>query len=422
LAVKTFDCPGWRARVLGLAWCIALAHTAGCRDVIGIDKHRFIAADSAVPGELVSCQSYCDDVLKSCTADELKPYKDAMDCLAVCKHLPPGSKPDATSDNSVSCRAHYAEEASGAERDMLFCPAATPGGGGPTMAGAPSCGDNCDAYCDLYKQICPETPLDQCETRCRGLPDRGMYSAVTDFSDYDDTIQCRIAHLTAAARASYNAGNAKDAAERSTEDGLRKTHCGHSALRPRLMADNTPCDLKADKAPNCEDYCQLIMTACTGGNRVYDDKNQCVQVCNKGFPAPAGLTENMPETAVNTLSCRRWHAYYALTDIASTHCPHAGPSGGNDCGKPCEVYCSLLEAGCKRRYTDTYGADDQKCLDECATLSASETYSIDGEGVRTNTYQCRMHNLTKVFGGAGGGNGMGMEGCDKGVFPKDTCP
>jgi len=413
----------------------ALVCTAACGQILGIEDHRFAGsagggvtepADGVVP----SCDDYCEAVVTNCDADPIQAFSnnDLQDCLAFCSHLPPGSAPDETGVNSVSCRAHYAAEASGAERDLLACPAAAPGGGTPATD-VSSCGSNCDAYCDVYAQVCPEQADSQCAARCPGLPDRGEYSAQADFAEGSDSIQCRIAHLTAAARAKVNAENATNDETRATEEKYRVAHCGHSKLRPSLLADDMPCDLKSSEAPNCADYCKLIQTACVSDNKVYDNPEQCVKVCESGFATPTGVPTGVPDINQDTLSCRRWHAYFALTDDPGTHCTHAGPAGGGHCGDngngdPCPGYCSLLKRACGERYGTTFRSDAE-CATACSALSGSQTnakYSVTGEDVLTNTYACRVHKLTRIFAATSdSAAGESAVSCDAGVFPADTC-
>jgi len=390
-----------------------------CGPIIGIEDHRFVA-DAAVADTAQACERYCDDVLKNCGGDAVQAFRqnDRSDCLAWCSHLPPGKRPDETSGNSVSCRAHYAREASGEERDVMFCPAAAPGGG--SREGEASCGTNCDAYCGVYEQVCPESADDECTSRCPGIPDRQAFSSGSDFSAGDDTIQCRLAHLTAASRAKFDAEAAQDSDVRKRNEDYRKLHCGHAKLRPDLNANDMPCDLKASKAPNCADYCQLVQTACTASNQVYDDTNQCLRVCEKAFPAPAGVPMNMPDTTEDTLWCRRWHAYFALTDEPRTHCGHAGPSGTGHCGKPCPVYCSLLQSACRMKFTSTFSSQAQ-CEAACEGLPGVDGgYSIAAEITRTDSYQCRIHKIAEVLGSSGSGTGTGMAACN-GAFPADEC-
>jgi len=409
-------------RLRGGAWrtalMAALLAAAACKSIIGLEDRKFAEGDGGTtPVDLKStCDRYCMDAVENCTGNGVQAYSgnEIEECRAICNLLPAGNA-GATSGNSASCRARYAAEASGGERDQMFCPAAAPGGGSPDAE--PSCGSNCEAYCGLYEKVCGRAEPN-CLQFCPALPDRGGYSAEDDFKGLHDTIQCRLAHLNAAAR--YKAEN---------DMANTQVHCGHAKLRPNLMNDGMPCDLQPMEKPTCEDYCKLTAVACRDVP-LYDSDEQCRRVCQRAFPEPVGLPKGTIDSTGDTLQCRRWHAYFALTtvqDEAAYHCPHAGIGGAGHCGKlgdVCPVYCSLLANACKERFASEYGSAD-KCATDCATLVAGKMesqlrYNVKGEEINTNSYQCRLHAIARVFENMGQGSGMGMAQCSK-AFPKDTC-
>lgn len=405
---------GFRSSVWVLAlFCVLVA---ACKNLIGIEDHRF-TGDGGTADGASSCAAYCDAVLQSCDREPFEAFQNGNrdDCIAWCSHLPAGTDPDAGTGNSVSCRTHFAIESSRAEGDTEFCPAAAPGGGSP--GASMTCGSNCAAYCHVYAQVCPELKDDRCPELCLGLPDIQSYSATRDFEGGDDTVQCRIAHLTAAShyKADFDATGDKD------QDAQRKAHCGHSQLVPNVDMNGLPCDLPVGTAPNCEDYCKLTEVAC-GANttRVYDDEAQCLAVCKHGFATPKGVgpTDDQSE---DTLECRRWHAYFALTGNASEHCSHAGPGGAGHCGQLCPTYCRMLERGCGERYRTEF-ADNAACESACGELKAtgSPAYNVKDEAVRTDTYQCRLYALSKVFVAIESGDTSGTDFCAR-AFPQDAC-
>ncbi|MET0386541.1 MAG: hypothetical protein ABW321_11310 [Polyangiales bacterium] len=419
----------WVSAACGLlAAGLSVSELAACKNLIGIKDHEF--TDDAPSGDLqVACQGYCDDVLQHCTAESVQAYRNNSeeDCMAVCTHLPIGEQSGATEGNSVSCRASYAAKANGAERDLMNCPAAAPGGGGPSAN--PACGTNCEAYCQLFGEVCNdgETP-DKCVQQCGGLRDLGEFQAERDYTQANDTIQCRIAHVTAAAHSKVAASEASSEADRTAEKNLQTLHCGHAEIKPKRLAnDGEPCDLPPNTPVRCEDYCKLVMVACVDFP-VYASATECMNVCERGLLTEVdrtGLPKNTVDSSENTVTCRRWHAYFSL-GTPEEHCSHAGPGGGGHCGiEPCDVYCSLLQRGCRDRFTSVYGDDAAMCSAECRDKltggQREQPYNIDAEETRTNTYQCRLHNLALVFGNMGMGNGMGMELCAK-SFPADRCP
>lgn len=397
---------------------LALALTAGaCKSIIGLEDHSFVDGDAGRPqADLkATCDTYCTDAVKNCTADGVQAYrKDSRDdCLALCEHLPAGAT-DAKSGNSASCRAHYANDAARGEQEQASCPAAAPGGGSPEHM--PACGTNCQTYCSVYKQVCGDTSFAdaQCEARCPGIFDRNAYSASADFDGADDTIQCRMAHLTAA---SYY--------KKQANDGERKKHCGHSKLHPNLANDGLPCDLQPDKPPSCDNYCQLVMTAC-GEHPQYDDLDQCTKFCRAALKAVPLSMGSPVDNGNDTLNCRRWHAYSALFEETS-HCSHAGPSGDGHCGENvCTTYCSLLENACTTRFKKDFPTGADQCRLQCEKLTNGAVkdlgYSLDKSETRENTFFCRVRNLVKMSENRMSGNGMGMVACDKpGLFPADAC-
>lgn len=68
---------------------------------------------------------------------------------------------------------------------------------------------------------------------------------------------------------------------------------------------------------NCEGFCQLVTTACTGAYRQYDDTANCLDTCGK-FAMTSAYAIN---ATGNTLACRLYHATLAAAN-PSGHCSH----------------------------------------------------------------------------------------------------
>jgi hypothetical protein len=393
-----------------------MSFAVGCESIIGLHDREYGGGDASVTATASPlCPQYCKDVVANCDGDgkSYQAFNSFDDCTAVCRNMPPGeAKPSTQSKDTVSCRASRAKSAGSAERSKDFCPGAAPGGGTPGISNA--CGSNCQAYCGLYEAICPDMKQMDCIGKCGVLRDLGSFSAQKDYSEPDDTIQCRLAHLTAAAVAKQAAATGP-ADQRMAEAGNRTLHCTHSAIRPPLNGTEY-CDLPDKTDPRCDDYCNVIMYACAS-HPVYDSPEQCQAVCGKGFPAS---DPNMPVTSdstTNTLACRRRHAYYALTDNAEMHCPHAGPSGDGHCGPPvCTTYCSMLKLGCGKQYKTHFPMGDADCEQQCEVLTDGKTntvgYDLGDENIGTDTFQCRMHHLAQAF--------VDDTACD-GAFPGGKC-
>jgi hypothetical protein len=393
------------------ALCVTLALLGlqtSCESIIGLEDRTLVKDGGTGVSVTASplCKGYCTDVNKNCKAPRLDAYKSDEDCQAMCSFLPPG-KDDAseTKGNTVSCRAHYAKEAASLERDVMTCPAAAPGGGSPGIS--PSCGDNCAGFCGMSAQICPENPQKDCVEKCRALPDNGGYSAENDYLG-GDTIQCRIAHLNAAAQA-----------KKGNMDVERKDHCMHALLRAAL-SDRPFCDLPPDSEPNCKDYCKIVQQACTE-NPVYGSQGECEKFCDSAFVKGKNtlpMMPNMQDSTTDTLACRRWHAYFAFDVDPVTHCSHAGPTGNGHCGKICPAYCAELKRGCATQFNAKYKGDTAAmlCETDCRAVRGAKDeelgYNVMSEEFKTDSLQCRFGYLVDAFNG--------KDTCDK-AMPQGTC-
>gem|GEM_PF-423280 len=144
-------------------------------------------------------------------------------------------------------------------------------------------------------------------------------------------------------------------------------------------ADATPTD------PSCADYCALVTANCTGDNAQYTDETACLTYCETGASLPIGT---LADTGGNTVGCRMYHAQAAVDlNDPVTHCPHAGPSGGNICGTWCENYCHLEDVNCTAN-NDIFG-DDAACQAACALYDPNGAAG-DADG---DTVQCRIYHL-----------------------------
>jgi hypothetical protein len=128
--------------------------------------------------------------------------------------------------------------------------------------------------------------------------------------------------------------------------------------------------------------CTTIQAACTGTNAQYASMDTCVASCAH---FPAGASGAM---SGNSLACREYHAMAAQTD-PTTHCVHAGPSGGGVCGMPCDGFCSLVVAECPAQY-----ASATDCMTTCGGYIATPSYNAT---VTTgNSLSCRIFHATEA--------------------------
>lgn len=161
------------------------------------------------------------------------------------------------------------------------------------------------------------------------------------------------------------------------------------------MSTNSDMSMKGDMGntgdggatPTCSDYCNKIMTACTGNNKQYIDAAQCMAYCTTNYKFPVG---NVGDSDGNTLGCRTYHAVLAISD-ATTHCVHAGPSGGDACGTWCENYCYLSLKNCTGGLSHGY-TSNADCLSYCANNTNIPKTGMAG-ATSGNTVQCRIYHL-----------------------------
>jgi hypothetical protein len=146
-----------------------------------------------------------------------------------------------------------------------------------------------------------------------------------------------------------------------------------AAIDGPLMIDAPPISL------DCTSYCSAITARCTGVNQQYGSLATCMSSCQY---FSVGATT---DTTGNTLGCRVSHVELAQA-ARSTHCVHAGPSGGGVCGQPCEGFCAIAVAACPGVHTVG------QCPTDCTQIPATPPYSTaiqSGDSV-----SCRLYYAT----------------------------
>lgn len=316
---------------------------------------------------LADCTDYCRLVGSRCTGNqavyEEDPARPRGACMASCALMAPGDELNGDRGNTLRCRLETLRRAD-FEAPSL-CAGMGPGGNG-------ICGTDCEAYCDLRPAVCGQVQPDEpenssretCLRACQGLADESTFNPDEDLDE--DTLQCRMIHL----------------AEAAISPSLAEEHCWHSQLVLRSFdspcAENKPLDVEE----GCQRYCRLAMTGCQGEYRVYDDVEQCERACLLLDP---GDKDDILE---NTMACRRYHAYSALTS-PEEHCTHAGPTGDGHCGIDeeqgtgnCVSFCRIVEQACPSGFGERYlgatatdGSGAAACIEACASLEDS---AMDG--------------------------------------------
>jgi hypothetical protein len=164
-------------------------------------------------------------------------------------------------------------------------------------------------------------------------------------------------------------------------------HCPHAG--PTGGGDATLC------GTDCEAYCTQITATCTAtADLQYSSYANCLTIC-EAFPKTG--TRTPLDTTGDTIQCRMYHALVAGTDSTTmtAHCPHAGPTGGGQCGTECDAYCDVTQLACGTTGTNSQFASTAACLTACAAYATSGTFG-DTTG---NTIQCRMYHATVALGG-----------------------
>lgn len=357
---------------------LAIAPWMGCHSIAGIEDRTYVDPGQNPdpdpdpdpdPTEVSEqCAAYCATVMESCTGEH-QVYATVATCHGVCALLEAGD-PLEPVGNTVACRAHQAELAGRTGEVGVHCPPAGPGGAGV-------CGSDCESYCALRAGACTTelATQEQCVAMCAGLADSGRFHIIEDHDG--DTLQCRLVHVSSA---TVNPDE----------------HCQHSSLMPV-----EPCVEPRGSAPDCDDFCQVVMTSCTGELAVYESMEQCVAVC---AALPPGAVEDRTE---NTVGCRKYHAYSAML-APVTHCPHAGPGGDGHCGSAhdpetglpgnCESYCMLLEAACGDILGESPDLD--ACAIDCMLLSGADAdsgYSVATAEEGDNALACRLLHVSRAL-------------------------
>ncbi len=344
-------------KALAGLWVLGLAF--GCESIAGIEDRTFVAPVKGSP----ECEAYCSDVLLACK-DNFAAYSTRDTCILTCEEFPRG---EVNMQNTLECRAQQAKLALDTKEPAAHCSSAA-------QYGSNRCGTACEAYCSLWNAFCPNdaSQIKDCVSACEAIPQKGGFSLAS--GEGGDTLECRLARLPNAAL---------DPA----------TECPNVALLPRAL-----CNEPLDKEANCEHYCQVVGTACTGGLAVFEDKAQCMAVCGA---LPKG---DYSHTVENTVGCRIYHAYNSLRD-APGHCSHSGPGGDGHCGLDlgatlgsCESYCMLLEKACKADFDGSF-ANQSECLTDCASLgdSAKADDGYDVGSAATKPMQCRLLNVSRAL-------------------------
>lgn len=189
----------------------------------------------------------------------------------------------------------------------------------------------------------------------------------------------------------------------------------------------------------CDNYCNIMAAECTGANGEYPNTGSVCQTICAQIPldeaavmADGTIDPNFdPSTdaaTAPTLNCRLWHANFAIVENdPRTHCPHAGPLGGNLCGDACQEFCALDTTFCSGDFAAYASMTD--CLNACQPDAGYGGYvykpaDLEAMGVAAsttgNTLACRMYHLEAAIDPNGEGKGFHCPHTSQASTP-DTC-
>jgi hypothetical protein len=142
----------------------------------------------------------------------------------------------------------------------------------------------------------------------------------------------------------------------------------------------------------CKQYCDDIMSFCTGNLGQYIDAAQCLKVCALFPEGTVGGDDG------NTAACRMKYAgkaRYAAGSERDAFCRKAGPGSDGTCGAICDGFCTLMMPTCTQAKTPPYFfASMDTCLTTCRKLRDNPPFTVaDGTLPDTNDAQCRLFHV-----------------------------
>lgn len=285
---------------------------------------------------------------------------NASVCNTVFANVPLGDITD-MKNHTIGCRMKYLTMAP-YNSTANACRFAGPTGGG--LCGAPL-----DAVCDIANATCTGQAANSyadvasCKSGLGGIGAQWGHSQ-GPASSGEDSLECRVYHAVASLT-------------------LGQVHCGHYNL--------TTIACNARVVPNPAYYCQTLQYNCNAtGLTQFSMPAQCTAV-SAAYPTSSTDSAVTTNAQTNTLGCRSYHAQAALSD--TSHCAHAGPSGGQFCGTYAEAWASIVKAApCNDTATYTFLAALGPNADAAVPVG-SAPYSVNLPDTANNTQACRIYHL-----------------------------
>jgi hypothetical protein len=326
------------------------------------------------------CTTYCTTmVAANCTGNAGDPirnqFADMTACMNACgsANWPQGGVTNA-SGNSLGCRIYHAGVANSTGASVHCGHAGFTGGG--------ACGSYAENYCHYTTTCGSGAPATGCEELHADLPGTNEAFVVAAQSG-NDTKTCRMYHLSVAYTLAAS---------------ITDVHCAHGFL----TSEGGQCGSVSDG------YCDVLIGECGSANAATRQTNGLpAYVANVAECKTYGAANMNAITATNyvaggkwnatggdTTFCRTYHAAVAasLSDPTqkATHCRHASPSGGGQCGTYCDVYCDLFQQNCNNASSTLYSvyANRAACITACGNFPADGTPGDDSG----NTVNCRIYH------------------------------
>jgi hypothetical protein len=146
----------------------------------------------------------------------------------------------------------------------------------------------------------------------------------------------------------------------------------------------------------CDEYCDVMQTACTGEAAQYRDRDQCLRICQL---LPLGKADGTDE---NGVACRLKYAnktHYGIGTEVTNYCRQAGPSADGKCGGVCSGFCELMEHVCTSETAPDYHFESiGECMSTCNGLPAATVpYSSSDPAVSDGDHAlCRLFHVTSA--------------------------
>jgi hypothetical protein len=138
----------------------------------------------------------------------------------------------------------------------------------------------------------------------------------------------------------------------------------------------------------CRDYCVTIQQACVETNAQYQSEESCLEICNELMRTEAER-EDAGGSVNDTIECRL-AAARAVIEVGAeidNLCVSAGMWGNDECGAPCEVYCSMMSAACAEQFESF-----DSCPDECDEVQpGGKPFGVMVDP--GNTLECRVNHI-----------------------------